>query len=484
MKFRLRGKTVVLILLFACLLSAVALIAGILFMNRVIDEHYRDDVDVLSRAVAITVDRETADALTQEVMRIYRQTEDKVDSSEWGTPAFYDYLAHYDGIRDSEDFKRIRARLAQIQDSCEVSSVYLFALDEETTSAIYIVDASEGEDFCPPGCIDQVFFSNYEVFSDPDRGFPPYITNTEEYGWLVTAGAPVHDADGRVICYAGVDIPMEVIREKQRNFILITSGLLLFVTIVIALCGAALIDHNIVSPIKKLSDAAQKYCEEDSDTVHDKFSALRIRTGDEIEMLADSMKQMERDLNEHIAKVVETRTRLISTMREAEKMGRIATMDSLTGIRNKTAYENEKRKIQEEMACGNDRIGVVMIDLNYLKSINDTCGHDKGDQAIKHLCQLICATYQHSPVFRIGGDEFVAILKGRDLENAKRLNEKFEQTIEALSRDESREPWERTSAAVGCAFFDPDTDRNYEDVFKRADALMYERKKEMKAGRT
>ena len=483
MRLRLKGKTVICTVLFAFLLGAIALIAVIIFMNRVIDERYREDVDTISHITAVSVDREAAARLSREVMGIYRGTGERVSSSERDTPGWTSYQEQYQHVAESEDFKNIRAQLAVIQDSCDVSNVYLFCLDAESMAAIYLVDASEGEDYCPPGCIDQVFFSGYKEFEDPENGFPPYISDTDEYGWLVTAGAPVVDADGEVICYAGVDIPMEIVRARQMRFVFIVSGLLILATILVAAAGVILMDRQIVRPIKCLSEAAQKYCEEDSNAVHDRLSDLDVRTGDEIEMLADSMKKMEQDLNTYITKMVETRSRLVSTMREAEKMGRIATMDSLTGIRNKTAYDSMVEKIDAEIAEGKDRFGVVMIDLNYLKKINDTCGHEKGDQTIRHLCQLVCATYQHSPVFRIGGDEFVVILSGRDYDNEQGLTEKLNQTLDALARDESSELWERVSAAIGCALYDPKQDTCFEDVFRRADRQMYDRKRDMKVGR-
>ena len=483
MKLRLRGKTAACIVGFATLLSMISLISVIVFMNRVIDDHYREDADVFSRVAAATVDREMAARLAGEVMEIYNSISEKVPSSEWGTDAFYSYLEHYQHLAESEDYRIIHSQLVAIQDSFVVNSVYLFVFDEEQKAAVYLVDASEGEYHCPPGCVDSYFFTDYEAFENPEKGLNPYISDTEMYGKLVTAAAPVLDENGRVICYAGVDISMELVRDRQLRFIVIMSGLLILATLFTVAMGVIVINRQIVGPVQRLSEAAQRYCEEDSEMIHDKFDDLDIHTGDEIEMLADSMKQMEQDLNAHITKTVETRSRLVSTMREAEKMGRIATMDSLTGIRNKTAYDSMVEKINAEIAEGKDRFGVIMIDLNYLKKINDTCGHEKGDQTIRHLCQLVCATYQHSPVFRIGGDEFVVILSGRDYDNEQRLTEKLNQTLDALARDENSKLWERVSAAIGCAFYDPKQDSCYEDVFRRADRQMYDRKRDMKVGR-
>ncbi len=92
-------------------------------------------------------------------------------------------------------------------------------------------------------------------------------------------------------------------------------------------------------------------------------------------------------------------------------------------------------------------------------------------------------TFDHSPVFRIGGDEFVVILKGHDYEHFDELSEAFNKELENMSADPSLEPWEKVSAAIGAAFFDAAIDSGTDDLLKRADEIMYARKKEMKADR-
>ena len=122
-----------------------------------------------------------------------------------------------------------------------------------------------------------------------------------------------------------------------------------------------------------------------------------------------------------------------------------------------------------------------MIDLNDLKGINDGFGHDKGDAAIRGLAALTCRVFKHSPVFRIGGDEFVVLLKGEELEKRESLTGRFRDEIRKLSENTDLEPWKKHSAACGCAVFDPEADHDANDVFKRADAAMYEQKAKMKS---
>ncbi|MCR5405000.1 MAG: GGDEF domain-containing protein, partial [Butyrivibrio sp.] len=141
----------------------------------------------------------------------------------------------------------------------------------------------------------------------------------------------------------------------------------------------------------------------------------------------------------------------------------------------------EIKKISADLNNGKCKFAIAMIDLNFLKKMNDSYGHDKGNLAIKKLCMLVCNIFSHSPVFRIGGDEFVIILKNRDYDNANELIYKFNSEIEMISHDDNLEPWDRISAAIGVAYYDSKTDKTVDEVFKRADANMYKRKQEMKA---
>ena len=164
-------------------------------------------------------------------------------------------------------------------------------------------------------------------------------------------------------------------------------------------------------------------------------------------------------------------------------MNELAIRDALTGIRNKTAYDSEIKKLEWRMLDGFKEFGIAMVDLNYLKRINDTYGHEHGNAAIKNICHMVCVIFEHSPVFRIGGDEFVIILTGHDYEHIKEWVNKFNSELEELAKRDDLAPWEAVSASIGYALYDTDRDSSIDNVFKRADKAMYERKKEMKAMR-
>lgn len=154
----------------------------------------------------------------------------------------------------------------------------------------------------------------------------------------------------------------------------------------------------------------------------------------------------------------------------------VAYKDPLTCVRNANSYKEFKESIEANLRSGKiSEFAVAVFDLNDLKYVNDNLGHEAGDQYIKDGCMLICKTFTHSPVFRIGGDEFVAFLTNQDYENREELVSGFNAKVDDnLANGE-------VVVAAGISVYDPAKDSGYDEVFTRADELMYERKKELKA---
>ena len=152
---------------------------------------------------------------------------------------------------------------------------------------------------------------------------------------------------------------------------------------------------------------------------------------------------------------------------------------------DKNAYDNKAERMENALRTDPDtKFGIAMVDLNNLKEINDDYGHESGDAAIIKLCDIVCAVFAHSQVFRVGGDEFVVILQKSDYEDAQYLIDEFNRKMDDLAADDDLLPQEKASAALGYAAYDPAVDSSVADVLKRADRAMYERKREMKVGRS
>lgn len=162
----------------------------------------------------------------------------------------------------------------------------------------------------------------------------------------------------------------------------------------------------------------------------------------------------------------------------------LAYTDSLTGLKNHAMYsilkENMDKRIRTE---SNLRFAVAVMDVNYLKQINDVYGHKAGDDLLVNASRTICHIFDHSPVCRIGGDEFVAILEGSDYENREMLQAQFEEVM--LSATFPSEKHELPlSIAIGICNFSEQKHQAFEQVFHEADKKMYLNKAAIKQTRT
>ena len=205
---------------------------------------------------------------------------------------------------------------------------------------------------------------------------------------------------------------------------------------------------------------------------------------EDIKLLLDS------GMNDHISKpvnVTQLVKTLISAMRrqsndlavQLEKALRDANTDGLTGVKNRNAFELASDRLDVEIGSKEKvEFAIVICDVNGLKEINDNVGHDEGNKLLINACRLICRTFTHSPVFRIGGDEFVAILRNNDYEIRDELVGGLLERMTAENYDPL--DYNNVSFALGMAVYDPGIDENTTAVFRRADAVMYEHKKAIK----
>ncbi len=164
-------------------------------------------------------------------------------------------------------------------------------------------------------------------------------------------------------------------------------------------------------------------------------------------------------------------------------MNKRVFFDALTSVRNKGAFSNHIQELQERLDCGEPvEFAIGVFDCDNLKKINDQYGHNKGDIYIKATSQMICRVFKHSPVFRIGGDEFAVILQDEDYRNRDALNDSFEEVgKEICAAAENR--WEQPRVSIGIAAYDPACDTSVNDTIRRADECMYENKRLRKAMR-
>lgn len=285
--------------------------------------------------------------------------------------------------------------------------------------------------------------------------------------------------NGQKLGLIGTEIEVEKVNKdilllSCKISILTSLGLITCIILVLFI-----INHCYIKKISLLEAQMLEYAEEKDPEIAIKIAGS-ITGRNEISSLTHQFAYMIFELEEHMKSLVSTKKELNDTKQIADEMNVLANKDALTGVRNKTAYNNETRRLEWHIDDGNKNFGLAMIDLNFLKRINDTYGHERGDIAIKKLCKIICHVFKNSHVFRIGGDEFIVILEKEEFFNAENLVKEFKSQINLISKDVSIDPWERVSAAIGYAAYDENLDSSVTSLFRRADKAMYAYKKEMK----
>lgn len=163
---------------------------------------------------------------------------------------------------------------------------------------------------------------------------------------------------------------------------------------------------------------------------------------------------------------------------EIGKVRQMAYTDPLTCVKNKMSYIEDVGSIEQQIENGEiEDFGLIVLDLNDLKKINDTKGHDSGDQYIKAGCTLICNTFKHSPVYRIGGDEFTVFLSGEDYENHKQLLEELKEAVEYNKSTGG------VVIAYGFADYKKMSGKSFMRLFESADKKMYKCKQALKSNK-
>jgi sigma-B regulation protein RsbU (phosphoserine phosphatase) len=274
---------------------------------------------------ALTVDGDALKAVCDKVLEIYYSVpmDEVVLSDDWGSDEFNAYIAKFESVYDMPEFKKVHEQLSQTQNLgiSTLSSVYteIYDFGREANNALYLVDAAPEEDACPPGVTEHVEDADWDSVKS-GLGHDPYLTNTEMYGWLVTAASPVYDSSGKVAALVAVDLDMNEIKANEQSFITMLTLILVSMTAVICIITLVVISHMIVTPIKKLSVAAAGYV---SNSEKNKFSTIRINNSDEIGGLSEAMKKMESDINDYvdnIAAITAEKERVTAELSVAAKM--------------------------------------------------------------------------------------------------------------------------------------------------------------------
>ena len=188
-----------------------------------------------------------------------------------------------------------------------------------------------------------------------------------------------------------------------RNDVVLKVWLVMALGLTIAAIAGWLLLRSTVIPIQKLHRVVQQFGRGQLD------QRVEIQGSDEVGKLASAFN----DMANQVQAITET-------------LANESTHDPLTGVLNRREFERQFQNILQHSIRHNRPLTVAMMDLDHFKGINDTHGHQVGDEYLKVMCKVIDSNLRPGDVFaRYGGEEFVAVLPDSDAIGARRVAERL-----------------------------------------------------------
>ena len=390
-------------------------------------------------------------------------------------------------LTESDKYREVQALFDNIVDTYkDIDYIYILTADVDS-DPVRMVEVCTGntayekehdpENVLHLGDWDAEWYSEdtvWEFRRMQDGTEDEYYLNPSEWGNDYTLVRPLINSKGEHYAAICADISVDEINRTIYMNTYINIGLILILGAVFILLLLIWMRRNVTDPLRQLEKSVSEFAgkttgSRDPDSLT--YEAPEIRTQNEVKLLSSAVEKLSLDIRDYVKGIIAA---------EDENKGlksRVFT-DALTGVKNKAAYDKKAEKLSWDIVNNVAEFGIVMADLNNLKQVNDQFGHEHGNEYIVGGCKLICNVFAHSPVYRVGGDEFIVVLQGDDYLKREELAGKVREQFEEHSRDAGAKPWERYSAAVGMSVYKKQD--TVADVLKRADQEMYREKARMK----
>ena len=389
---------------------------------------------------------------------------------------FDDFIDHYSDIHYLYILKAFDpSESIPIRSICSANSTY-----EKENEPENVLHLGDGE----PDWYDFETAQKFKDIQDGDKDV--YFLEPSAWGVDYTLARPLIDSKGEHYGVLCVDISLDEMQNTLRKSLFVSIGLILLFGAAFMLILLIWLRKNVITPIKKLEDSVKDYADSSSGKTRPEelvFVPPDIKVNNEIKTLSESVFKMSVNMIDYVRNNAISEKKVEGLKGYVNKINDVAYCDPLTHVKNRAAYDEKCESLNSDIFNLMAQFAIVMADVNFLKKINDEYGHDKGNEYIKGACGILSDIYKRSPLFRIGGDEFVVVLEGKDYRNRDELIKIAREEFRKASEDSEAEPWQRYSAAIGMSSYVSGEDEDVETVFKRADEDMYAAKVSMKAQR-
>ena len=194
-----------------------------------------------------------------------------------------------------------------------------------------------------------------------------------------------------------------------------------------------------------------------------------FNTKQELESLKDKISFIKSYINESVPSI-EVKF-LMQALQES------AFTDGLTGLYNRKFLEEHSKKLIAQAKRESFNIGILLLDMDHFKSVNDEYGHDIGDKVLKELSKILVETVRDSDIIiRYGGEEFIILLVNvKTQEDALAVADKIRMRVKENEIDIGSGTKLRKTISIGLSMF-PEDSNDFDNVIKDADIALYEAK--------
>ena len=351
-------------------------------------------------------------------------------------------------------------KTSSIDDNAELA--YIYCVVERDGKYVFSVDPSDD-----PGefLVEETIRTDALVAAFNGTAGFDNESYVDRWGNLLSAYAPIYGSDNKVKAVVGVDVWADWYRTEIYSNALLIGGAML-ITVGLGIASTVF----IVRRVRKKIDALSLEMSDLETDVNELLDEIKIPDKEEEkEVLEDSGESQKDHLTILRNQINVTRKELKNYLAYTHQQ---AFTDSLTRLGNRNAYYEIIKKINAQIQeNGRASFAVAVFDINGLKEINDTYGHEEGDKAIKIASDTVSEAFGRDNCFRIGGDELVVVYAGLDEENMKNRMLDFDEILSEKSGLQFT-----LTLSKGYAIFDINKDTNFASVFGRADKQMYTEK--------
>ena len=378
-------------------------------------------------------------------------------------------LTTYDQENETPQYKHNYDILAAFKTSSEdngadLAFIYCLVQDSQGT-IVFSVDPSDD----PGG-----FLTESPVITDAMKNAFNGVAGVDKkaivdrWGNLYSAYAPIYNSSKEVIGAIGVDV-----WAKWYDDLVTRNAVAITVTSMASVSAGVFVALLITLSIRRRFNHISKEMQSLEGEVQILLQEIR-KSGDFGDVEPETIYIQGEDTMGELNGQIQTAQKEIKQYIEYSR--KMALIDSLTRLNNRSAYFERVKAINNRIESGDEgELMAFVFDVNNLKDINDTYGHEYGDIALINAAKIIRNVYDKANTYRIGGDEIVVILEGDALLGLDKKNDEFNKQLEDFNQSNDKMPVP-LSLAIGKSSYKKGTDKAFLDVFRRADSDMYKEK--------